>query len=203
MKKKAAIYCRVSTLDQKTELQMEEATQFVAARGWEIAFTFEDKQTGTNTKRQGYQEMMALARKRKFEILVVWKLDRLGRSLKDLVLTLQEFSELGIEFVSMKDQIDTSTSAGKLMLHMLGAFAEFEGNMIRERVNAGLRAAKAKGKRLGRPAASIDSEKIIALHASGKSYRAIQGETGYSMGAIGRVLTVHQKPLQMGAQNPL
>ena len=122
--------------------------------------------------------MMKDARKRRFDVLVVWKLDRLGRSLKDLITTLHELGALGVDFVSYQDShIDTSTPAGKLVFHMIGAVAEFERDLIRARVKAGIESARRKGRRLGRP--TVDDsiiEEARALRDKGMSWRAISRE---------------------------
>ena len=125
------------------------------------------------------------ARKRKFDVLVVWKLDRLGRSLKDLINTLDELGTLGIDFLSYENQLDTSTPTGKLVFHVIGAVAEFEKDIIRERVKAGLENAKRKGKKLGRPSVSnFLLEKAKTLRSEGLSYRKIGKRLGVDEGTI-------------------
>ena len=120
--KRIGIYLRVSTQDQATELQRNEIQKFLDARGWTTTFIYEDKATGTNGNRTAFKKLMADARQRKVDVVICWKLDRLFRSLKDLISTLQEFNELGIDFISLKDNIDLTTSAGRLMLRIIGAF---------------------------------------------------------------------------------
>ncbi len=180
---KAASYVRVSTQDQSCDLQKAELTAFAAQRGFELFRTFEDKATGTNGNRAQLKELLTSARAGEFKVLLVWKMDRLFRSLKDLILTLQELQELGISFISLKDNIDLTTSTGRLMMQIVGAFAEFEASVIKERVRAGLRNAKAKGKQLGRPR-QRDDEKIHALRAQGLTIRAIAKTLGISKGAV-------------------
>ena len=184
---RGAIYARVSTSDQSCELQIRELTDFVQARGWEVHAVYEDKATGTNGNRLELKAMLADARARRFDVVVTWKLDRLFRSLKDLVVTLQEFDELGVAFVSLKDNVDLTTSSGRLLMHLLGAFAEFEASLIRERVRAGLRNAKAKGKRLGRPP-TVDGARIKYLRSQGLSLRSIASQIGTSLGSVQRSL---------------
>jgi len=133
--------------------------------------------------------LLSDARKRKLNVVICWKLDRFFRSLKDLVTTLQELSELGIEFISLRDNIDLSTSSGRLMMHMIGAFAEFEASLIRSRVKAGLEVARKNGKRLGRPKLR-DDKKIISLRDKGYSIRAISKELCVSTGAVQRSIAV-------------
>lgn len=181
--KRVGAYLRVSTNDQSTEMQRREIEQYLAARGWESVSFYEDKATGTTAERPMLKELLRDARSRKIDVVIVWKLDRFFRSLKGLVLTLQEFSELGIDFVSLKDGIDLSTSAGRLMTHIIGAFAEFEASVIRERVRAGLANAKAKGKTLGRPKNRNDAQ-IHALHVQGLSLRKIARQLNISLGSV-------------------
>jgi DNA invertase Pin-like site-specific DNA recombinase len=187
VKKKVGIYCRVSTLDQQTDLQIRELTEYVAARGWTVYRLYEDKATGTNKNRPMLKELLRDARARKFDVVLVWKLDRFARSLKDLITMLQELTELGIDFVSQKDQIDLTTAAGRLMVHIIGAFAEFEAAIIKERVMAGIKAARDKGKHLGRPKLRDDAA-IARLRAEGVSIRKIAALLGLSAGAIQRSL---------------
>ena len=124
--------------------------------------------------------------------MLAWKLDRLFRSLKDLVITLQDLSELGVDFISLKDNIDMTTSSGRLLTHLLGAFAEFEASLIRERVKAGLAHAKSKGQRLGRPKVRDDT-RIEELRAQGLSIQAIADRLGVSKAAVQRALTAVSK----------
>jgi DNA invertase Pin-like site-specific DNA recombinase len=126
--------------------------------------------------------MMADARGRKFDMIVVWKTDRFGRSLKHLINALAEFESQGIAFVSLRDNLDLSTPVGRLMFQIIGAMAEFERSLIRERVCAGLRNARHKGKRLGRPRVAVDADRIAALRASGASWRAISKQLGVGIG---------------------
>ena len=148
---RAVIYARVSTIDQEPENQLQELRRYVEARGW-TATPFVDRGvSGAKDKRPALDALLTEAKRRAFDVLVVWRLDRLGRNLRHLVLTIDELIALGIGFVSLGEGIDTSTPAGRLQLHVLGAIAEFERERIRERVLAGLERARAQGKRLGRP----------------------------------------------------
>lgn len=168
-----AIYLRVSTNDQSTELQRNEILAYLKARGWDSFTIYEDVgKTGTNDNRPALKKLIADAKQRKFDVVVCWKIDRLFRSLKHLILTLQEFDELGIKFISLKDQIDLTTSSGRLLMQIIGAMGEFEAALIKERVKAGLAAAKAKGKALGRPHKRNDAE-ILKLRGAGKTVRQI------------------------------
>jgi len=188
-KPRVGIYLRVSTQDQNTEIQKGELQRFAEARGWASVRVYEDKATGTNANRPALKEMLRDARKRVIDVIVVWKLDRFARSLKDLVTMLQELSELGVEFVALKDNIDLTTSSGRLMMHMIGAFAEFEASLIRERVRAGIANARAKGKRLGRPSFR-DDDRIRALRGRGLSIRQVAAKAGVSKASVQRALKV-------------
>ena len=148
---RAAIYARVSTLDQQPENQLAELRQYIAARGWTAAEYVDQGVSGAKERRPALDRLIADARRRKFDVLVCWRLDRLGRSLKHLVTLLDELQALGVAFISLGEGIDCTTPAGRLQLHILAALAEFERSRIAERVQAGLARARKQGKRLGRP----------------------------------------------------
>lgn len=188
MKQRVAIYLRVSTLDQSTELQRHEITAYVHARSWDIFHIYEDKESGTTQKRPALQSMLSAVRARKVDTVICWKLDRLFRSMRDLVTTLHEFQDLGVTFISIKDQIDQTTSTGRLLTHLLGAFAEFEANLIRERVRAGLANAKRKGVKLGRPK-TIDIDRVIELRRAGKSLSKIAEIMGVTKSGVSKTLS--------------
>jgi DNA invertase Pin-like site-specific DNA recombinase len=184
---RVGIYCRVSTQDQKTDLQVQELTDYAKARGWAISRVYEDKLTGKNDARPAFRQLMVDAQSRNMDIVLTWKLDRLFRSLKGLLTTLEEFTELGIAFVSLKDNIDLTTASGRLMMHLLGAFAEFERSLIVERVRAGIAHAKAKGSCFGRPKTRED-HKIWMLRNDGLSIRHIATRLQCSKAAVQRAL---------------
>lgn len=194
MNKRVALYARCSTnRDQNPEVQLSELRRYCTARGWIVADEITDHGfTGTNADRPGLKRLLKLVRSRQVDVVVVLKLDRLFRSLKHLVLTLEEFEELDVEFISTKDQIDLSTSAGRLLRNLLACFAEFEAALIRERTLMGLEHAVANGKRLGRPKIN-DFDKIVALRNTGLSYRKIADEMNCSLGAVCRALRVASK----------
>ena len=157
---RAAIYARVSTLGQEPENQLGELRRYVAARGW-TAVEYTDKGvSGTKDKRPALDQLVTDAKRRKFEVLVCWRLDRLGRNLRHLILLLDEVHALGIGFVTLGEGIDTTSPTGRLVLHVLGAISEFERERIRERVMAGLQRAKAQGRRLGRPKAAVPVDRV-------------------------------------------
>ena len=189
MPSRIAIYLRVSTSDQSTELQRNEILEYLKARNWDLFTVYEDVgKTGTNDNRPALKKLIADAKHRKFDIVVCWKIDRLFRSLKHLILTLQEFDELGIKFISLKDQIDLTTSSGRLLMQIIGAMGEFEAALIKERVKAGLAAAKAKGKALGRPKKRNDAE-ILKLKGAGKTVRQIAEKLHISKSTVSNALS--------------
>jgi DNA invertase Pin-like site-specific DNA recombinase len=161
---KAAIYARVSTTDQTCENQLLELRQYCKARGWSIWAEFIDNGvSGAKDRRPALDDLLAHARRRRFDVLVCWRLDRLGRSLRHLVTLLGDLHDLGIGFISLGEGIDLGTPAGRLQLHILAALAEFERSRIQERVKAGLARVKAEGRRLGRPAQPVPLEKLLVV----------------------------------------
>ncbi len=183
--KRVAIYARVSTTrDQKPEVQVDELRKYCVARGWNVVSEIVDQGfSGKTDQRPGFKQLMTLVRSRKVDVVIVVKLDRLFRSLKHLVVTFQDFTELGVEFVSLRDQMDMTTASGRLLLHVIGAMAEFEAELIRERTLAGLDHARSKGVRLGRPQ-KHDPEAILKLRQQGLSYRQIQKQLNVPQGVI-------------------
>jgi DNA invertase Pin-like site-specific DNA recombinase len=149
--KRAAIYTRVSTLDQHPEMQEQELRDYVASRNWTIHRIYSDKVSGAVEKRPGLEAMMDDCRRRKVDVVIVWKFDRFARSLKQLLNALELFRELGIGFVSCTEAIDTSLPHGEMLFQIIGAIAQWERSLIVERVKAGLQHARQQGKRLGRP----------------------------------------------------
>jgi DNA invertase Pin-like site-specific DNA recombinase len=148
---RCAIYGRVSTLDQEPENQLVELRRYVTARGWTAVEYIDRGVSGAKDRRPALDRLVGDAKRRRFDVLVCWRLDRLGRSLKHLITLLEELQALGIAFVSLGEGIDATTPAGKLQMHILGAIAEFERGRVQERVRAGLARARSQGKRLGRP----------------------------------------------------
>jgi DNA invertase Pin-like site-specific DNA recombinase len=164
---KVGIYARVSTLDQQPENQLAELRRYVAARGWEAIEYVDHGISGTRESRPALDQMMRDARRRHLDAVVVWRLDRLGRSLRHLIVTLEELDRLGVTFISIGEAIDLGTPAGRLQLAILGAISQFERERIVERVKAGLARAKAQGKRLGRkPCAITDAQFESVAHLS-------------------------------------
>ena len=161
---KAAIYARVSTFDQEPENQLAELRRYADARGWTATAYVDKGVSGAKDKRPALDQLVADARRRRFDVLVVWRLDRLGRNLRHLILLLDELNAVGVAFVSLGEGIDTATPAGRLQLHILGAIAEFERARIQERVRAGLARVRAQGRTLGRPRVRVRPD---ALQAAG------------------------------------
>ncbi len=189
---RVGIYARVSTTDtgQDVGMQLRELEAYAKARGWTIRDRFVDEGiSGSQTKRPALDRLLAACRRRQVDVVLVWRLDRLGRSLKHLIMTLDELQSLGVAFVSLHEQLDCTTAAGQLLLHLLGAFAEFERAIIRERVKAGLANARSKGKRLGRPSLGIDARQIRSLRRSGHSIRQIARELHISPGSVHKTLS--------------
>jgi DNA invertase Pin-like site-specific DNA recombinase len=151
---KAASYARVSTIDQEPENQLAELRRYVEARGWTAREYVDHGVSGAKDRRPALDELIRDAKRRRFDVLVCWRLDRLGRNLKHLITLLEDLQTLGVAFVSLAEGIDATTPAGKLQMHILGAIAEFERARLRERTIAGLQRARNQGKRLGRPRVS-------------------------------------------------
>jgi len=180
--RRAAVYARVSTANgQDPQMQIRELCEYCTRRGWPIVREYVDVGvSGAKDRRPGLDLLIADAHKRKFEVIVVWKFDRFARSVSHLLRALETFRALGIEFVSLSEQVDTSTPTGKMIFTVLGAVAELERSLIAERVRAGLRHAKAKGKRLGRPSKHVDPAQVAALRAQGASWRTVGLRLGVS-----------------------
>jgi DNA invertase Pin-like site-specific DNA recombinase len=181
---KAAIYARVSTVDQEPENQLGELRRYVEARRWTAVEYVDRGVSGAKDRRPALDRLIADATRRKFDVLVCWRLDRLGRNLKHLVTLLEELQALGIAFVSLGEGIDCTTPAGKLQLHILAALAEFERSRIAERVKAGLARVRATGKRLGRPRAMLEDGAIA--RTAHLSVRDAARELGVSASLVQR-----------------
>ena len=183
---RTAIYARVSTtVRQDAGMQTREMREFTEARGWKLADEYVDSGVcGAKDSRPELNRLMTDAHRRNFDAVLVWRFDRFARSVSHLLRALETFKALGIDFVSFSEQMDTSTPAGKMVFTVLGAVAELERSLIVERVRAGLRNARAKGKRLGRPRVAVDAARIARLHAQGRSIREIADELGYSRSLV-------------------
>lgn len=196
MSGRVAIYARVSTVNhgQDVSLQTRDLEQFAQARAWCLVDSYIDVGiSGTKDKCPELNRLMSDAHKRRFDVVLVWKLDRFGRSLRHLVNALAEFESLGIAFVSLSDNLDLSTASGRLMFNIIGAMAEFERALIQERVRAGLRNARAKGKRLGRPSKNVDAATVARLRGEGASWRAISAQLGVGIATVHRAARARSK----------
>lgn len=183
----AAVYARCSTINagQDPSMQTRELTEYCQRRGWEVFDLYVDNGvSGRKDSRPALNRLMGDAHARRFDVVVCWRFDRFSRSVSHLCRALETFNALDIQFVSLCEQVDTSTPTGKLVFTILGAVAEGERNIIAERVRSGLKNARAKGKRLGRPTKSVDVDRIKSLRASGHSWRTIAGMMKLSIGTV-------------------
>ena len=188
---KTAIYARVSTTGngQSPEMQLRELRDYCGRRSWEIAGEYVDAGvSGAKDSRPELNRLVADAKRRNFDAVVVYRYDRFARSLRQLVNALAEFDALGIAFVSLHEGVDTTTPNGRLVFGIFASIAEFERELIRSRVRSGLAAARAKGKRLGRPKLVVDAARIARLRAQGRSIRAIAVELGCSRSLVHKTL---------------
>ncbi len=195
---RATIYARVSTKNgQNPEMQLEELRAYCQRRQWEIAGEYVDQGvSGAREQRPALDRLLADCRKRLVDAVVVYRYDRFARSLRQRVNALEEFRALGVDFISLHEGVDTSTPNGRLVFGIFASIAEFERELIRERVRSGIAAAKARGKRLGRPRATVDVHRVALLRAQGLSWRSIAAEMKVGVG------TVHQLTSER-SKNPL
>jgi DNA invertase Pin-like site-specific DNA recombinase len=199
--KRAALYVRVSTtnratrnqavFEQNPEVQELPLRQMAEQRGWSVTKAYSDRMSGSKSDRPGLNALMRDARRGTFDVVVVWRFDRFARSIEQLVLALAEFRTIGIDFVSSQEALDTSTPMGKAMFTIIGAMAELERNVIRERVVAGIEHAKARGTKsgaaIGRPRAVFDRASVVELRAAGRSWRQIAAALSASVRTVRRV----------------
>jgi len=188
---RVALYARVSTLHngQDPEMQLRELREYASRRGWEIAGEYVDQGvSGSKESRPELNRLMTDAHRRRFDAVLVWKIDRFGRSLKHLVNALADLGAYGVAFVSLRDNLDLSTPSGRLMFAVIGAMAEFERALIQERVRAGLKNAKAKGKRLGRPPVRVDVAKLTELRRQGLGWCSVAKKLGIGVGTALRAM---------------
>ena len=183
---KVAIYARVSRgQGQDPEMQLRELREFCQRRGWATAKEHVDAGVcGAREHRPQLDRLMADCRRRRLDAVIVYRYDRFARSLRQLVNALEEFRSLGIEFISLHEGVDTSTPNGRLVFGIFASIAEFERELIRDRVRSGIAAARSKGKRLGRPRVEVDAARIATLRASGLSWPKIAAELGVSVGTL-------------------
>src|SRR6516225_7515316 len=207
---RAAIYIRVSTasksrlgdsvaFDQNPEVQAQPLRNLIAGRGWELLRVYQDRASGAKERRSGLDALMADARRGAFDVVVVWRLDRFARSVKQLVLALEEFRS-GIDFISHQEALDTSIPMGRAMITIIGAMAELERDVIRERTAAGLEYARQhgtkSGKPIGRPSPVFRHDQVFELHGEGLSGRKIARRLGVGEGTVRRVLKDPVRPTE-------
>jgi DNA invertase Pin-like site-specific DNA recombinase len=198
---RVALYARVSTIGsgQSPEMQLGELRDYCERRGWQIADEYIDSGvSGAKDSRPELNRLMSDAYRRHLDTILVWKLDRFGRSLRHLVNALAELEARGVAFVSLRDNLDLSTPSGRLMFQIIGAMAEFERSLIAERVKAGMRNARAKGRRIGRPSRTPITEElkseISAAYQRGEgSFRSLAAQFGCSLGTVQRSIAAYQR----------
>jgi DNA invertase Pin-like site-specific DNA recombinase len=185
------IYARVSTKDQSCELQVRDLRAYCAARGFDLVREYVDVgQSGAQDSRPQLNLLMDDARKRQFDAIIVWRFDRFARSTNHLLTALEEFRSLEIQFISYQENVDTSTPLGQALFTIVSAVAQLERELIRERVSAGIRNARANGKKLGRPKSLVDSERVLQLREQGHSLQEIATTLGIGYGTVrSRLLT--------------
>jgi DNA invertase Pin-like site-specific DNA recombinase len=200
---KTAVYARVSTKDQDPGLQLVDLRTYCKRRGLEVFQEYMDVGvSGAKDKRPALDHLMDDARKRKFDIIAVWRFDRFARSTRHLVNALAEFRSLGIAFVSYQENIDTSSPMGEAMFAIIGAMAQLERDIIMERVQAGVRRAREKGKTLGRPRTPVDSERAGLLRSQGRTIREIARELDAPPTLVHRALRARsENPGNLGARS--
>jgi DNA invertase Pin-like site-specific DNA recombinase len=191
---RVAIYARVSTSDQSTDPQLLDLRRYVADRSWQSYKEYCDNGiSGTTDSRPALNELMDDARKRRFDMVLVWRFDRFARSTRHLINALEEFKNLGIDFVSFQENIDTSSPLGSAIFTIISAVAQLERDIIAERVKAGLRRAVANGKKLGRPRVAVDVDRIARLRVQGRAWVEIAQELGIGKGTAQRAFRTRPK----------
>lgn len=199
---RAALYARVSTSGQSPELQLDELRQVARQRGWTVVGEYVDPGvSGAKEDRPALGALLGAARRGEADVLAVWKLDRLGRSLRHILHLLDELGRLGVQFVSVRDPgIDTTSPQGRLLLSVVGAFAEFERALILERVRAGVARARLSGKQLGRPRRQLDLRAANALLNQGRSVRAVADMLGVPRSTLTRRLNEQSERSRRGPE---
>ena len=189
--RRAALYLRVSSVDQHPETQLHDLRQMAAQRGYEIVQEYTDRISGVKARRPGLDQMLADARRGKFDVVLVWASDRIARSVKHFLEVLDELNRINIEFVSFREQIDTGGPLGRALVVIIGAIAELERNLIIERVRAGMRRARLEGRHIGRMPLILDREAIRSDRCRGQSLRQIARGHRISTATVRRVLNTN------------
>jgi len=197
--KRAALYCRVSTVDQHPETQLLDLRQFAAQRGLQIVETYTDHGvSGTKARRPALDKMMEDARRHKFDVVMVWACDRLARSTKHLLQVLDELNGFGIQFVSQREAIDTDGALGRAIIVIVSAIAELERSLIVERVRAGMRRAKLEGRRIGRAPLQVNRALLLRDRERGLSLNQLAGTHRISKASVCRVLKEEREAVSRG-----
>ncbi len=187
--KRVGLYMRVSTRDQSCEMQLNDLERYSKERRFKVFRVYKDNGvSGTKESRPALSELMNDAKKRKFDVVLVWRFDRFARSTKHLISALYEFRNLGIDFISYQENIDTSSPLGEAVFTIISAMAKLERDIIAERVKGGLRRAQANGKRLGRPKSDVNTDKIVEYRRQKKSIRQIARELNLTNNLVFRTL---------------
>ena len=194
--KRAGLYMRVSTVDQRPETQLHDLRQMAAQRGYEIVQEYTDRISGTKAKRPGLDQMLADARRGRFDIVLVWSSDRVARSVRHFLEVLDELNRIGVEYVSFRENIDTGGPLGRAIVVIIGAIAELERSLIVERVRAGMRRARLDGQHIGRQPLVLDSAAIQQDRQRGQSLREIAKGHRISTATVQRVLRKHASTAQ-------
>jgi DNA invertase Pin-like site-specific DNA recombinase len=189
--KRAALYMRVSTLDQHPETQLHDLRQMAAQRDYEIINEYTDRASGVKARRPGLDQMLADARRGRFDVLLVWASDRIARSVRHYLEVLDELNRLNIEYVSFRENIDTGGPLGRAIVVIIAAIAELERSLIIERVRAGMRRAQLEGTHIGRQPLTLDHEAIQRERCQGQSLRQIAKGHRVSTATVQRVLRRH------------
>jgi len=188
MKKRCALYLRVSSVDQHPESQLHDLRALAAQRGLQIINEYTDRISGVKARRPGLDELMADARRGRFDVVVIWAFDRLARSVRHLLETLDELARLGIEFISFRESIDTTGPLGRAVVVIIGAIAELERSLIIERVRCGMRRARLEGRQIGRRPLDIDHAAVLGQRAAGRSLSQIAEAFAISRATVSRII---------------
>ncbi len=189
--RRVALYARVSTSDQRADLQLHELRRLAEQRGWKVVGEYVDEgYSGTKDRRPALDRLMADAQRGRFDIVACWRFDRFARSVRHLVVALDDFRERGIDFISMNEGIDTSTAAGRMVFSVIGAMAAYEADAIRERTRAGIAAARRRGKHIGRPERRFDLDEAVQLREDGLSICDIAARMKVARSIVHRALSV-------------
>ncbi len=200
--KRAALYLRVSTVDQHPESQLHDLRLLAAQRGLEIVEEYTDRISGVKARRPGLDQLLAAARRGRFQVVLIWAFDRVARSVRHLLETLDELNRVGIEFISFRENIDTGGPLGRAIVVIIGAIAELERNRIVERVRCGMRRARLEGRHIGRRPLEIDRDAVLQSRQNGQSLAQIAKEFRISRATVARVLKQAETDVSEGVPQP-